>query len=741
MTLVTDLALLLVTAGLTTLVFKALKQPLILGYIVAGFLVGPHMGLIPSISGTENVEQWSEIGIIFLLFALGLEFSFKKLIKVGNKALILMLTILVGMTIVGLGVGKLLGFQSMECMFLGGIMSMSSTTIIIKAFEDLKINKLPFTHVIYGELIIEDLVAVVLMVLLSTMAATKQFAGSEMLWALAKLLFFVVFWFVVGMFLIPTIFKRGRKFMTEEMLTILAVGLCFLMVVLANLAGFSSALGAFIMGSLLSETLEGEKIEHSVKSIKDLFGAVFFVSVGMLVDPHIIVQYWRPILVLTLVVLTMRPLFATCGVLLGGSGLMAAVRSGLSVGLVGEFGFILVSQGVKLGVMDGYLYPVIVAVSVITTFITPIMMKAGEPFGIWLDRHLPEKVRIALRPAPEVVNSKEKKSQWKRLLSLYSIRVIVYVVLITGIAIGSNYLLNYINSNHPELTDSGWKKLIGLIINLAIYIPFLSGLMNSGKEYKTIMNNLWKAGAHNRGPLLALLLLKVTICLYGVFYAIFCYFTLSIWIIIPISIVVIFLLYLIRKDMQKMSFIEARFFDNMEEKERKARADKPLTTSLMDVLADKDLLIETFRISSDSPLMGKHIKDIDIHKNYNVNILKIMRGSHIINLPKATEIIYPADEIVVIGATQNIKEFGSIATFSETFKQAQDLFIGTFVLNENSFLAGKTIRDSGMRNTGCTIIALERSGNFYLNPDAGFSIEIGDRVWLVGDEAACKRFV
>ena len=742
MSLVTDLALLLVTAGVTTLIFKALKQPLILGYIVAGFLVGPHTGLLPTISDTANIEQWSEIGIIFLLFGLGLEFSFKKLLKVGSKALIMMMTIFFGMTAVGLALGNLMGWGSVECIFLGGVLSMSSTTIIIKAFEDLKIKDMPFTQVVYGELIIEDLLAVVLMVLLSTMAATKQFAGGQMIWALAKLLFFVTFWFVVGMYVIPTMLGKGRKFMNDEMLTVLSIGLCFGMVVLANLAGFSSALGAFIMGSLLSETLEGEQIERQVKGIKDLFGAVFFVSVGMLVDPSIIVQYWKPILILTITVLTMRPFFATLGVLLGGSGLRASVRSGMSVGLVGEFGFILVSQGVVLGVMRDFLYPVIVAVSVITTFIAPYYMKAGEPLGIWLEKKMPVWMQRFLQPVPEVTSGKEKKSEWKRLLTMYFTRVLVYGVLLIAIWIGSTlWLGNFVEAHFTSLTPF-WQKMLCVGVTLLVMAPFLAGMMSNTAEHRNLILRLWDDGRHNRGPLMALLILRVFAAVCIVLGVVYHYFAMSLWVLIPTAVALLIIFLYIRRNLHKINFMEVKFLRNLSEKERRERSERPMATSLKEMLADKDLSVENLVVSGDSPFIGQQLSQLDIRAKYHVMILKIIRGSRIINLPQAGEYIYPADQLVVVGSKENITGFNTVATLSEVpAAEQKDVFMGSFIVSPKAIIAGKNLIQIGFRNSSVALIAVERGTDFYLTPDASFVIRPDDRVWLMGDEAACNRFV
>lgn len=742
MTLVTDLALILITAGITTLIFKALKQPLILGYIVAGFLVGPHTGLLPTISDATNVEQWSEIGIIFLLFGLGLEFSFKKLLKVGSKALIMMAAIFFGMTAVGLALGNLMGWEPVECLFLGGVLSMSSTTIIIKAFEDLKIKDKPFTQVVYGELIIEDLLAVVLMVLLSTMAATKQFAGGQMVWALAKLLFFVIFWFVVGMYIIPTMLGKGRKFMNDEMLTVLSIGLCFGMVVLANLAGFSSALGAFIMGSLLSETLEGEKIEHQVKGIKDLFGAVFFVSVGMLVDPSIIVQYWKPILILTMTVLIMRPFFATAGVLLGGSGLRASVRSGMSVGLVGEFGFILVSQGVALGVMREFLYPVIVAVSVITTFIAPYYMKAGEPLGIWLEKKLPQRLQSILQPVPDSPRGKEKKSEWKKLLTMYFTRVLVYGVLLIAIWIGSNLWLSGFVNEHITGLSSFWQKMLCVGVTLVAMAPFLAGMMTNTAEHRNLILRLWDDSKQNRGPLISLLILRVFAAVCIILAVIYHHFAMSLWVLIPTALALLVLFLNIRRNIHKLNFMEAKFLRNLSEKERRERSEKPMTTSLQEMLADKDLQVENLVVSGDSPFIGQQLSQLDIRAKYHVMILKIIRGTRFINLPQAQEHIYPADGLVVIGSKDNIADFKAVATLSAASPEEQkDVFMGSFVVSSKAIIAGKNLIQAGFRNSSVALIAVERNSDFFLNPDASFVIMSGDTVWLLGDEAACRRFV
>jgi CPA2 family monovalent cation:H+ antiporter-2 len=376
--LIADLALILICAGVMTLIFKRLKQPLVLGYIVAGFIASPHFGLTPSVIDVASVHTWSDIGVIFLLFALGLEFSFKKIVKVGGAAVIAALTIIAGMIFLGFTVGKAFGWGKMDAIFLGGMIAMSSTTIIYKAFEDLGLAKKQFASLVMSILILEDILAVVLMVVLSTVAVSNSFEGGALLGSIGKLVFFLILWFLVGIFLIPLLLRKTKKLMNEETMLVVALGLCFGMVVVAAQTGFSAAFGAFIMGSILAETIEAEHIEKLVKPVKDLFGAVFFVSVGMMVDPAMIGAHYLPIIFITLTVIVGQLIFATLGVLLAGRPLKEAMQCSFSLTQIGEFAFIIATLGVSLKVTSDFLYPIVVAVSVITIFITPYMIRIAE---------------------------------------------------------------------------------------------------------------------------------------------------------------------------------------------------------------------------------------------------------------------------------------------------------------------------------------------------------------------------
>lgn len=745
LTLVSDLALIFISAGITTIIFKALKQPLILGYIVAGFLVGPHFGLFPGVTSHENVEQWSEIGIIFLLFALGLEFSFKKLLKVGSSALITAGTIFVGMFATGIGIGSLLGWSNMECIFLGGMLSMSSTTIIIKAFDDLGLKGKPFTSVVFGTLVVEDLLAVVLMVLLSTMAVSRQFAGKEMLFALAKLLFFIILWFLVGMYLIPTLFKKARKVMNEETLIILSVGLCFGMVIIASLAGFSSALGAFIMGSLLAETIEGEHISNSIKGIKDLFGAVFFVSVGMMVDPQIIVQYWKPILILTIVVMLFIPTFATLGVLLAGKGLHSAVRSGMSMAQIGEFAFIIASLGSSLGVMAPHIYPVIVAVSVITTFTTPYFIKLSEPLSIWLGRKLPPKILNMVTPAVDAPKTKEQRSDWNQLLKIYWTRVVVYTVMLVAIFLASNmYLQPFVYEKFTHLSKLAANS-ISAGITLATMSPFIIGLVSSPARMRHLFQKIWQNGSiATRGPLIAFIILKIVLGVATVLAVIFHYYHLSFGIVVLLAIGLTIVMLYSRRSVRRIGFVEGRFLENLNAKEKEERRLAPITSSIKEKLTGRDICVETVTVSSNSPYIGLQLKDIPFRQVFGVNIAKITRGVKVINIPSAEEHLYPADKILVIGTEAQIKIF--METMQNKSAEAVSVeeapvTVDSFVLTAHSYMTGKTLRMIDMRNSGCMLIGVERGGESFMNPDPDFKLEENDKVWLVGDTRSYKLYV
>ena len=413
--LISDLALILIVAGIATVVFKRLKQPVVLGYIVAGFLVGPHFGYFPTVIHESNIEFWAELGIIFLLFSLGLEFSFKKLMNVGGSATVTTLFSVTGMIVAGYFAGKLMGFSFISSLFLGGMLSMSSTTIIMKALDDLNMRHRRFAPQVLAVLIVEDLIAVILMVLLSSIAINNSVSSEELLWSVMKLSFFLILWYVVGVYAIPSFLSRQRRFLSDELMLVLCIGLCFLMVITSTYAGFSAALGAFLMGSILAGTSEAERIEKLTAPVKDLFGAVFFISVGMMVNPHVLGEFWMPIVILSLLVIVGKFIFGVMGMLVGGQPLRIALQSGLALPQIGEFSFIIATLGMSLGVIDSNIYPIIVSVSVITTFFTPYFIKASDPICAWAERGAPQWLSqwIGRYSEQSTRNESEIKLLWK----------------------------------------------------------------------------------------------------------------------------------------------------------------------------------------------------------------------------------------------------------------------------------------------------------------------------------------
>ena len=474
-TLLVDLTLITIYAGIITLVFKKLSQPTVLGYILAGILAGPYFNLLPTVTDKENLALWADIGVIFLLFGLGLEFSFHKMINVGKSAMITALANIVFMLFAGYNTGLLLGWPATDSFFLGSMISMSSTTIIIKAFDDLNIKKRRFTDLVFGVLVVEDMVGILLLVLLPTIALSSVINSTELMVSTLKLAFFLVLCFVIGIYLVPTFLSRIIALLNDEMLLLITVSLCFGMVLLATYSGFSSALGAFVMGSILAETELTHRIEHVLKPLKDFFGAVFFVSVGMMVNPAMFLVYAKPIAVITLVVVIGKVFFSCIGFLFSGQNLKTSVEGGFSLAQVGEFAFIIAGLGMSLGVLNERVYPTIVAVSVITTFFTPMMIKAADPFYDFGRRLLPEKwLGYIERNAAPAAESQIEERRWKLLFKNYTLRLILVSMVLTAVLLTATYFIKpWVHALLPNL----WARVTVTAITLALMSPFLKALI------------------------------------------------------------------------------------------------------------------------------------------------------------------------------------------------------------------------------------------------------------------------
>jgi len=738
---ISDLAIILITAGIITIIFKWLKQPLVLGYIVAGFIVGPYFGFTPTVVDSTNVSTWSEIGIIFLLFALGLEFSFKKLMSVGGTASIATLINMGSMIAIGYLIGQLLGWDHMNSIFLGGMLSMSSTTIIIKAFNDMGLQKQKFAGIVFGMLIVEDLAAILMMVLLSTVAVSQQFEGTELLKSILKLLFFMVIWFVVGIYLIPSFLKKFKKYMNDETLLIVAVGLCLGMVLFASAVGFSAALGAFIMGSILAETVEAKRIEHLIEPLKNLFGAVFFVSVGMMIAPEILIEHAGIILLLTAVVLIGRIIFATLGVLASGEGLKVSMQAGFSLAQIGEFSFIIATLGMQLKVIEDYLYPIIVAVSVITTFTTPYLIKVSTPAYNFIEKKLPSKWNKLIEGySASSYKNINTQSEWKKLLQSVAISVIIYAIIAVAIIfICGQFITPLIVDNVPGI----WGRLLAATITIVFMAPFLRAILlrkTKSKEYK----NLWKNNAFNKGALISLIVIRSFIAGALIIIALSPLFPHATAILIIVAIIILSIFIFTTAFRSQTVKLEERFMSNFNEKEVMKNNASVIKKEVVDELLNKDLHIEEFEIPQTSVTVGKTLAELNFKQTTGVNIVTIVRGDKWINIPDGDERLFPFDTIIVVGTDKQIKKIcETIDKLQPSTEEGKEphVELAQFVVEEGSDFIGKTVQELKIREkTDCLVIGIDRDDHSIpdITPDICF--EQGDIVWIAGEKEKVNMF-
>lgn len=733
--LITDLALILVAAGITTLIFKKIRQPLVLGYILTGLLVGPHVSLLPTVSDPESIKIWAEIGVIFLLFSLGLEFSFKKLIKVGGSASITAVVEVVCMLAIGYFTGQALGWSAMDSIFLGGILSVSSTTIIIRAFEELGVKSQKFASLVFGILVVEDLVAIVLLVLLSTVAVSQQFAGAEMLTSVLKLSFFLVLWFLAGIFLIPSFLRSARSLMNDETLLVVSLGLCLLMVVLATAAGFSPALGAFIMGSILAETTQAERIEHLIKSVKDLFGAIFFVSVGMLIEPDMLVLYAGPVVLITVITVVGKLVSTSLGALLSGQSLKNSVQAGMSLAQIGEFSFIIATLGLTLKVTSDFLYPIAVAVSAVTTFTTPYLIRYSEPFYLACKRILPQPWTAWLNRYQSGTQVISTVSNWKKMFRSYIFSIVIYSVILFSIILMSTTFLSPFIALH--IADGIRGILLTGTLTFMAMAPFLWALAIRRPQRKAYQD-LWVNNKYSRGPLIALEVSRIALAVFFVVLSL--YQLASSWLVLlgAVAIAAAAVILFSRKLQSLYSWIESRFLSNLNEREtNEEEAAAPH-------LVPWDAHIARFKVAPDSSVVGQTLSELAVREKFGVSVALIDRGNRSITAPGGHERLYPGDVLSLIGTDE---QFSTLQPLIESAPEGQaqqsqhtDISLQRILIDSRSPLMGRSIKDSGIRE-GATamVVGLERAGQRLLNPEASTIFQEGDTVWIVGDAATVKN--
>ena len=738
--MISDLALILICAGLMTLIFKRLKQPLVLGYIVAGFLASPHMPYTPSVMESASMKVWADIGVIFLLFALGLEFSFKKIVKVGGPAVIAACTVIFCMIMLGVGVGSAFGWSKMDCLFLGGMIAMSSTTIIYKAFDDLGLRKKQFTGLVLSVLILEDILAIVLMVMLSTMAVRHNFEGTQMLESIAKLMFFLILWFVVGIYLIPLLLKKCRKLMSDETLLIVALAMCFGMVVLAARTGFSPAFGAFIMGSILAETVEAEHIEKLVTPVKDLFGAIFFVSVGMMVDPAMIVEYAGPIIVITLAVIGGQALFGTLGVLLAGQPLKTAMQCGFSLTQIGEFAFIIASLGVSLHVTSHFLYPIVVAVSVITTFLTPYMIRMAEPASNYVDTHLPGRWKEFLAHYASGSRPVNHESLWKKLImALLRFTIVYSIVCVAIVALSFRFLVPFCQENLPGI----WAPLTSAVLTILCLSPFLRAIMIK-KNHSMEFTTLWKEDRSNRAPLVATMVLRILLAVGFLMFVISGLFQVSVGLVLGIAFLLVVLMILSRQLKKQSILIERRFFQNLRSRDMQAEYMGEKKPQYAGRLLSKDLHLADYVIPGEASWAGRTLAELNFGKKYGVHIVSILRGKKRINIPGASIRLFPGDKIQVIGTDAELNVFGEAMNqacmLEDDVVEKSEMILRQFRIEKESPFWHKNIKEAGIRDKyHCLVAGVEREENTLRAPDPNEPFLEGDVVWIVGESTDVYR--
>ena len=741
--LVKDLALILVVAGGVTLLFKRLRQPLVLGYIVAGFLVSPHMPYTMSVIDKGDVQTWADIGVIFLLFSLGLEFSFKKILKMGMAPVIAALTIIFCMMVTGTLTGHLFGWARTDCIFLGGMLAMSSTTIIYKALDDLGLRQQKFAGLVMSVLILEDVMAIVMMVMLSAFATGTNPDGGQMVASVVKIGFFLTVWLVAGIFFVPLFLRKTRRLMNDETMTIVALGLCCAMAWVSTLVGFSSAFGAFVMGSILAETIEADKIVRLVEPVKNLFGAIFFVSVGMLVDPKILADYALPITALVVAILIGQAVFGTMGFMLSGQTLRNSMRCGFSMAQIGEFAFIIASLGLSLHVIGEFLYPVVVAVSVITTFLTPYMMKAADPCYTWVERHMPTKwVRRLGHLNIATHSASAEAANWQALIRKLVTNTLIYATLSTAVI---TLMFTFALTFARQILPHWWANGVCGVVTVALISPFLRAIImkhNHSEEFRA----LWTGNRINRLPLLFTIAVRIVIA--GAFLFYICNYLARFTnaLVITLAAVIICAMVVSRKLKRSSIRLERLFVQNLHSRDIEAQVTGRKRPLYEGHLLDRDLHISDFAIPTDSELGGKSLYDLQLRQRFGIHISSILRGHRRINIPGGDSLVFPGDRLQAIGSDEQLHAFGTYVSQGlipeDTDIEKREMKLHRMVIRHGSPFIGKSLRDSGIReHYDCMVVGVEEGQQnlTMITPTRPF--EQGDVLWVVGESESIARLL
>lgn len=740
--LITDLGFILVIAALSTLLFKKLGQPLVLGYLIAGFLVSPHVPFFPTVVDRESIQVWSEIGVIFLLFSLGLEFSFKKLFKVGGSAGFTAVFEIVFMMGLGFLVGRLLGWNSIDSLFFGAILSMSSTTIIVRAFQELGMRGHKYVDLVFGILIVEDIVAIFLLVMLTALSGAAVVSGVELVVSGLRLLFFVALWFAVGIFLIPIFLRKIRDLLEDETTLLVAISLCFAMVMIAAGVGFSPALGAFVMGSLLAETPEGHKMESLMQSVKNLFAAIFFVSVGMMIDPKVLWERWDLVLIATGVTIFGKFFSTFLGALLSGQSRKKSFQAGMSLAQIGEFSFIIASLGVTLKVTSDFLYPLAIAVSAVTTFTTPYLIKIAEPVYLRVDSWLPQNFKTHLDRYHSSFQNTGDVNLRSLIMKAYGVKVLLNAVIVVAIIGAFRALLD--GKLQQFVSGSSWAGSISLLLCLLISGPFLWGIVLGGPSLaaQREFEELQKLKGLQVGLFFGRLALGVV--LVSAILSQFLTLHVASGFIVAVVLLLVFLGPVLMKNIYQK--IEGDFLKNLTEKERlelvKAEVSVPS-------LLPWEATLGTYEIDPASSLVGKTLKDLSFKEIHGLTVAAIFRGSKRIFAPAGDLIIWPFDKLICFGSEEELQSFHqwiekeknqNLQQFDKA--SAEDAYkLTSLLVTADSPFVNTSIRDSRLRETlkGGIVIGVERGNEKILGPRSQFQIKENDLLWIIADQNGLRE--
>lgn len=740
--LITDLGLILVVAAFATLLFKKLGQPLVLGYLIAGFLVSHHVPFLPTVVDRESIQVWSEIGVIFLLFSLGLEFSFKKLFKVGGSAGFTALFEIVFMVGLGYLVGRLLGWNTIDSLFFGAILSMSSTTIIVRAFQELGMKGQKYVELVFGILIVEDITAIFILVLLTAISGSAAVSGMELAFSGLRLLFFVALWFAVGIALIPLFLRKIRSLLEDETTLLVAIGLCFTMVMIAAGVGFSPALGAFVMGSLLAETPEGHKMEHLLQPVKNLFAAVFFVSVGMMIDPEVLFKRWDLVLIATVVTIVGKFLSTFLGALISGQSRKKSFQAGMSLAQIGEFSFIIASLGVSLKVTSDFLYPLAIAVSAVTTFTTPYLIKFAEPANKWIEARLPEGLKVHLDRYHTSFQNNGSVGIGSLIFKTYGVKVLLNTVMVVAIIAAFRGML--IGEVRQYLAASLWAGSVSLVLCLLLAGPFLWGIVFGGpslaaqrefdelKKLKGLQMGIFFGRLALGLILLAAILLQLV----------------TIKVASGVMILIILLAALLGPLWMKRLYqsIESNFLKNLTEKERQ----ELVSTEVAKNLLPWEATLESYDIIADSRLVGKSLQALSFKETFGVTVAAVFRGRQRVFAPSGDFVLWPDDKLICFGSEEELfgfhvyleKEKNSLEfNRLENLQSGAECMLTSMVVEGSSPFVNKTIRESGLREAanGGMVVGIERGQEKILGPRAHVQILAGDLLWMVTDRRLSQQ--